>query len=453
MLFFADFFSSLMEGEVMVKAETFERGVHPRESKELTANKPIERAHLPKRVITPLSQHIGAPAKAEVNIGDEVKRYQLIGSPPGFVSAPVHASISGKVIAISDFLHPSGRMIPSIVIESDGKDEALPLEDNPEYLNLAPDEIKGLIRDAGIVGLGGAAFPSSVKLSPPKEKPIDTVILNGAECEPYLTADHRLMVEHPEEIVNGLKVIMRALGVSKGFIGIEGNKPDAIKAMKDATLGEGSINVRELTVKYPQGAEKMLIKAITDREVPPKGGLPMDVGVVVHNVGTALAIYEAVRYKKPLIERVVTVTGRGVREPKNLMVRIGMMLSELLEDCGGLVDGAVKIIVGGPMMGFAQWSLDVPVVKGTSGVLVQTEEEFFPSEEYFACIRCGRCIDVCPMGLNPSMLSILSEKGHYEEAKEYNLFDCFECGSCAFICPSKRPIVQFIRLAKSQTKP
>jgi electron transport complex protein RnfC len=437
----------------MVKADTFERGVHPHESKELTAHKPIESAHLPRRVVIPLSQHIGAPAKPEVNIGEEVKRYQMIGSPPGFVSAPVHASISGKVIAISDFLHPSGRMVPSIVIESDGKDEPLPLEDNPDYLNLPPDEIKALIRDAGIVGLGGAAFPTSVKLSPPKEKPIDTVILNGAECEPYLTADHRLMVERPEDVVNGLKIIMRALGVPRGFIGIEMNKPDAIKVMKDATVGEGDIDVRQLKVKYPQGAEKMLIKAITGREVPPKGGLPMDVGVVVQNVGTAVAIYEAVRYRKPLIERVVTVTGRGVREPKNLKVRIGMMLSELIEDCGGLVDGAVKVIVGGPMMGFAQWSLDVPVVKGTSGVLVQTEEEFFPSEEYFACIRCGRCIDVCPMGLNPSMLSILSEKGHYEEAKEYNLFDCFECGSCAFICPSKRPIVQFIRLAKSQTKP
>ncbi len=437
----------------MVKTDTFERGVHPHDSKELTAHKPIEEAHHPKRVIIPLSQHIGAPAKAEVKIGDEVKRYQLIGSPPGFVSAPVHASISGKVIAIGDFLHPSGRMIPSIVIESDGKDEALPLIDNTEYLDLSPDEIKRLVRDAGIVGLGGAAFPTSVKLSPPKEKPVDTVILNGAECEPYLTADHRLMVERPAEIVNGLKLIMRALGVSRGFIGIERNKPDAIKAMKNATVGEGSIDVRELTVKYPQGAEKMLIKAITGREVPPKGGLPMDVGVVVQNVGTALSIYEAVRYEKPLVERVVTVTGGGVKEPKNMMVRIGMMLSELLEDCGGLVDKAVKVIVGGPMMGFAQWSLDVPVVKGTSGILIQTEEEFFPSDEYFACIRCGRCVDVCPMGLNPSMLSILSEKAHYEEAKEYNLFDCFECGSCAFVCPSKRPMVQFIRLAKSMVKP
>lgn len=440
----------------MVKTDTFERGVHPPHLKEFTALKPIEKAHLPRRVIIPLSQHIGAPAKTEVNIGDEVKRYQLIGSPPGFVSAPVHASISGKVVAISDFLHPSGRMIPSIVIESDGRDDALPLMDNPEYLNLSPDEIKRRVRDTGIVGLGGAAFPTSVKLSPPKEKPVDIVILNGAECEPYLTADHRLMVERPEDIVNGLKLIMKALGVSRGYIGIEKNKPDSIEAMKKAVSGEESaysIEVCALEVKYPQGAEKMLIKAITGREVPPKGGLPMDVGVVVQNVGTAMAIYEAVRYGKPLVERVVTVTGKGVKEPKNLMVRIGMLLSELLEDCGGIVDGAVKVIMGGPMMGFAQWSLDVPIVKGTSGILIQTEEELFHSDEYLACIRCGRCVDVCPMGLIPSMLSILAENGRYEEAKAYNLFDCFECGSCAFICPSRRPIVQFIRLAKSMVKP
>jgi len=437
----------------MLKTDTFERGVHPHEFKEFTARKPIEPAHLPSRVVIPLSQHLGAPAKAEVSVGDNVKRYQLIGSPSGFVSAPVHASISGKVIAIGDFLHPSGRMVSSIVIEGDGKDEALPLNDNPDYLALPPDEIKRLIRDAGIVGLGGAAFPTVVKLSPPKEKPIDTVILNGAECEPYLTADHRLMVESPQEIVNGLKLIMKALGVSKGYIGIEKNKPDAIEAMRTIVASEPNIEVRGLTVKYPQGAEKMLIKALTGREVPSKGGLPMDVGVVVQNVGTAFAIYEAVRYGKPLVERVLTVTGKGVREPKNMRVRIGMLLSELLEDCGGLLETAVKVIIGGPMMGFAQWSLDVPVVKGTSGILIQKEDEASLVEEYFACIRCGRCIDVCPMGLNPSMLSILSERGYYEEAKEYNLFDCFECGSCAFICPSKRPIVQFVRLAKSMVKP
>ncbi len=436
----------------MAQAATFERGIHPDEAKRLTEKFSIVQAKLPQRVVIPLVQHIGAPTKQEVNIGDEVKCGQLIGSPTSFVCAPVHSSISGKVIAVSDFPQPSGRMVSSIVIESDGKDETVAFDDTPGYMDLSPDEMKERIRNAGIVGLGGAAFPTSVKLSPPKEKPIDTVILNGAECEPYLTADHRLMVEKPAEIVNGLKIIMKALGVSEGHIGIESNKPDAIKIMEEATSGEPDITVWPLKVKYPQGAEKMLIKAIKGREVPSKG-LPMDVGVVVQNVGTALAIYDAVRFNKPLIERVVTVTGKGVREHKNFMVRIGTLISELIEQCGGLTDDAAKVISGGPMMGFAQWSLDVPVVKGTSGILVQTKDECISSDDYRQCIRCGNCIDICPMGLNPSMLSILSEKGHYEETKEYNIFDCFECGSCAFVCPSNRPMVQFMRLAKSQVKP
>ncbi|MBI4653983.1 MAG: electron transport complex subunit RsxC [Nitrospirae bacterium] len=436
----------------MSKTATFKRGIHPEEVKELTASTPIIKANIPERVVIPLSQHTGAPAKHEVGIGDLVKKYQLIGSPQGFVSSPVHSSISGKVIAIADFPHPSGKMIPSIVIESDGKDEGISSKENPDYLNLNPDEIKTIIRDAGIVGLGGAAFPTSVKLSPPKEKSIDTVILNGAECEPYLTADHRLMLEQAEGVVNGLKIIMKSLDVNRGYIGIENNKPDAIEKMRGVISTELNIEVIPLKVKYPQGAEKMLIKAITNREVPPRG-LPMDVGVVVQNVGTAFAIYEAVRYGKPLIERVISITGRGIKEPKNMKVKIGTLMSDVIEQCGGFTDGAVKIIMGGPMMGFAQWRLNVPMVKGTSGILVLTGDDYIPSEEYFACIHCGSCIDVCPMGLNPSMLSILSEKAHYEGTKEYNLFDCFECGSCAYVCPSNRPMVQFIRLAKLMVKP
>ena len=436
----------------MSKVATFERGIHPKYNKELSSGKSITPAKLPQRIVVPLSQHIGAPAKCEVKIGDEVKRGQVIGSPPGFVSSPVHSSISGKVIAIADFPTAVGRMVTSVVIESDGKDEPVAFTEHPDYMNLSSDEIKTLIRDAGIVGMGGAAFPTNVKLSPPKEKPIDTVILNGAECEPYLTADNRLMDEHPKEVIEGLKIIMKSLGVKEGHVGIELNKPDSIKAMQSAASGEPNITIHALEIKYPQGAEKMLIKAIKGREVPSKG-LPMDVSVVVQNIGTALAIYEAVRFGKPLIERVVTVTGKGIREPKNMMVRIGTLMSEVIEQCGGLTEGAVKVISGGPMMGFAQWTLDVPVTKGTSGILVLTEDEYAPSEEYFSCIRCGRCVDVCPMGLNPSMLSILAEKGFYEEAKEYNLFDCFECGCCAFVCPAKRPMVQFMRLAKSQVKP
>jgi len=291
-----------------------------------------------------------------------------------------------------------------------------------------------------------------VKLSPPKEKPIDAVLINGAECEPYLTADYRLMIEKPKEVVEGLKVLMKILGVQKGYIGIEDNKPEAIAKMIEAAAGDASISVITCEVKYPQGAEKMLIKAVLGREVPPRA-LPMDVGVVVQNVGTALAIYEAARYGKPLIERVVTVTGEGINQPKNLNVRIGTKIADLIEACGGFKDGVAKVISGGPMMGFALSSLDVAVTKGTSGILVMPEDIVAHGEEFGPCIRCGRCIDICPMGLMPSMLSVLSERGFYEEAKEYNLFDCFECGSCAFVCPSKRPIVQFVRLAKSMVKP
>jgi len=432
---------------------TFEGGIHPPEHKELAEHSPISEAKPPVRATIPLSQHIGAPCEPVVEIGQEVKKGELIGNPGGFVSAPVHASVSGRVIAIGEFPVPNGRMVTSVVIENDKKEEWTTLRDNPDYMNLSAEDLREKIKEAGIVGLGGATFPAHVKLSPPKEKPVDAVIINGAECEPYLTADHRLMVERPDDVAEGLRIIMKVLGVNRGYIGIESNKPDAVEKMKAAVAGDGNIEVHALEVKYPQGAEKMLIKSILDRDVP-AGGLPMDVGVVVHNVGTALAIYEACRYGKPIIERVVTVTGRGIKEPKNLMVRIGTPISQLIEECSGFRDeGPVKVIVGGPMMGFAQYSLDVPVTKGTSGILVMSRDEYVPAEKFGPCIRCGRCIDICPMGLMPSMLSIFSEKGRYEDCKEYNLFDCFECGSCTFVCPSKRPIVQFVRLAKSMVKP
>jgi electron transport complex protein RnfC len=356
------------------------------------------------------------------------------------------------VISIGEFPNAMGRMVTSIVIENDYREEWTLLKDNPDYMNLSPEELKEKIKNAGIVGMGGAAFPTVVKLSPPKEKPIDTVIINGSECEPYLTGDYRLMIEHPKEILEGLRILMKVLGVSKGFVGIEDNKPAAIKSMKEAAAGLEGIEIRPLHTRYPQGAEKMLIKAVAGREVPPRA-LPMDVKVVVQNTGTAFAIFEAVRYGKPLIDRVVTVSGEGVNEPKNLFVKTGTLISHLIGECGGLKEEGVKVLSGGPMMGFAIYSLDIPVTKGTSGIVALTEREIAHAESFGPCIRCGRCIDACPMGLMPSMLSVYAEKGFYEGAKGYNLFDCFECGCCTYVCPSKRPIVQLVRLAKSRVKP
>lgn len=432
--------------------QTFKGGIHPPEKKELSKDSPITPTKPPKRLVIPIIQHIGAPCKVNVTVGQTVKKGDLIATPEGFVSAPVHSSVSGKVISIMDYPIATGRLVPSIIIDNDMTEQWTILKDNPDYINMTPDELKSKIKDAGIVGMGGAAFPTHVKLSPPKEKPIDVIIINGAECEPYLTADYRLMIERPEEIIEGLKILMKILSVKKGFIGVENNKPDAINVLNNAVKSEPDIQVVSLKVKYPQGAEKMLIKACANREVPPRG-LPMDVGALVQNVGTTIAVYEAVRYGKPLIERVVTVTGEAIKEPKNLYVKVGTLISELIAECGGFKTSARKIISGGPMMGFAITNLDMPATKGTSGIVALPEDEILHVDNFGPCIRCGRCIEACPMGLMPYMLSIMSEKGFYEDSKSYNLFDCFECGSCTYVCPSKRPIVQFVRLAKSLTKP
>ncbi|HIJ60751.1 MAG TPA: electron transport complex subunit RsxC [Nitrospirae bacterium] len=432
--------------------QTFKGGIHPPDKKELSKDNPITPQKAPKKVLIPIIQHIGAPSKIVVSTGQTIKKGELIASPEGFVSAPVHASVSGKISGIIDYPTPTGRMVSCVAIENDMTEEWTTLKDNPDYMSLSPDELKAKIKEAGIVGMGGAAFPTHVKLSPPKEKPIDFVIINGAECEPYLTADYRLMLERPEEIVQGLKILMKILDVTKGFIGIENNKPDAIRVLSDTTKSERDIKIVTLKVKYPQGAEKMLIKACANREVPPRC-LPMDVGALVQNIGTTVAVFEAVRFGKPLIERVITVTGEAIKEPKNLYAKVGTLISDLIYECGGFKSPAAKVISGGPMMGFAINTLDMPITKGTSGIVALPEEELLHVDNFGPCIRCGRCIDACPMGLMPNMLSIMSEKGFYEETKEYNLFDCFECGSCTYVCPSKRPIVQFVRLAKSLTKP
>src|SRR3972149_4039954 len=342
-------------------------GIHPIDEKRRTASKKIEGLNLPAKVVTPLPQHMGAPCEPLVKIGDFVKKYHKIGEAKGFISAPVHTSISGKVIAIGRFPHPSGNQSHSIVIESDGKDELIEgLKENTNYLSMDPKDLKDIILNAGIVGMGGATFPTHVKLNPPKEKKIDTVILNGAECEPYLTADDRLMVEMSREVVEGMKILMHIMGVQEGHIGIEDDKPAAIEAMRKAASGTG-IRISVLEKKYPQGAEKQLIKSILGREVP-SGGLPMDIGVVVQNVGTAVAVYHAVRYGIPLIERIVTVTGQGIQRPGNFRGRIGTLLDHVITECGGLVGEPGKILFGGPMMGVAQHTLHGPGPKGASGV-------------------------------------------------------------------------------------
>ena len=430
-------------------AANFRGGVHPEHRKELTASLAITAATIPRKVVIPLQQHIGAPCEPLVKVGDAVKVGQMIGDSEAFVSAPVHASISGTVAAIEPYNHPLGRKVTAIIIEGDGRDEwCSELEPVEKVDDLSPEEIRARIRSAGIVGLGGAAFPAHVKLSPPEGKAIDTVIINGAECEPYLTADHRLMLERPEDIVFGLEVIMKALGAGRGIIGIEDNKPDALRVMRQAIEGKSDMSVVALKTKYPQGAEKMLILATTRRRVP-SGGLPLDVGVVNHNVGTTVAIAEAVRKGKPLIERVVTVTGEGVKRPANLMVRLGTLAGDLLEYCGGLREDTCKLIMGGPMMGLAQPTADFPVVKGTSGILALTAEEAAVYENG-SCIRCASCVKACPIKLVPTFIAQAAEHGLFDRAEKLHAADCIECGCCSYICPAGIPLTQWIRIAKAE---
>jgi H+/Na+-translocating ferredoxin:NAD+ oxidoreductase subunit C len=433
----------------MSKAQTFKGGIHPAYNKDLSSSFETVTIPLPDLVTVPLAMHIGAPAKAVVKRGDLVKTGQLIAETGGFVSAAVHAPLSGKVKSIVPSEHPSGRMVESIIIESDGEDTWIELPAIKDPLDADAEVLKKAVKDAGIVGMGGATFPSHVKLSPPANKPIDFIILNGAECEPFLTADHRLMLEEPEAIVKGFEIVAKILDVKKLYIGIETNKKDAIKTMKKALGKKGK--VISLKVKYPQGSEKQLISAITGREVPPKN-LPMEVGAVVFNVATAYAVYDAVYNGKPLIERIVTVTGSGVVKPGNFKVRIGTSVAQVVEFSGGYKDEAAQLILGGPMMGRAVATDSLPLIKGTGGILVLSSDEVV-SSHYTACIRCGKCIAACPNKLNPQLLGSLIPMGLYniiedEGLHETVLNDCFECGSCTYVCPANRPLVQFFQLAK-----
>lgn len=427
---------------------SFKGGVHPSENKELTASKGIETVPLPKKVIIPFSQHTGAPSKPLVNKGDEVKTGQKIGEIAGKISVPTHATISGKVLDIKEVPHPVlGSRSLACIIESDGKDEWVAREEREDYLNLNPQELVEIIKEAGIVGLGGAAFPTHIKLSPPKDKPIDTLIINGCECEPYLTADHRLMLDNTQGILKGAEILKKILNPERVIIAIEDNKPDAIERMKKSVK---NFEVRGLKTKYPEGAEKQLIYALTKREVP-SGGLPMDVGCLVQNVGTTLAVYEAVRFSKPLIERVVTVTGDGIREPKNLRVRIGTPIKDLIDECGGYKEPPAKIILGGPMMGLAQYSDELPVLKGTSGILILTPKTVEVPEEG-PCLRCARCVDACPMNLLPCEIAKFIKNRQFLKAKEYGVLDCIECGCCSYVCPSKIRLVHLFKFGKSEIR-
>ena len=413
------------------------------EHKHRTENKAIEIIPLPSLVYIPLSQHLGKICNPEVKIGDSVARGQRIATAEAQVYSPIHASISGKVASVQDWPHPVLGRCGTIVIESDGMDKSsvVSRQSSVEIGKLRPEEIRNIVFEAGIVGMGGAGFPTHIKLNPPK--PVDTLIINGAECEPYLTADYRLMVEKTKELLQGIELAARCLGVKDIYIAIEDNKPEAIK--KFAVHGS-RLTVKVLKSAYPQGGERQLIKNILQKEVP-QGKLPFDIGVVVHNVATCFAIYEAVYLNKPLYERLVTVTGSCIANPKNILARIGTPIKELIDFCGPLKEGPAKIIIGGPMMGIAQYTDQVPVIKSTTGVVLLNEEEARIQKEEF-CIRCGACIRACPAGLMPCLINLASEKEMWTETKAYRAIDCIECGLCNYVCPANRGLTQSIKRAK-----
>lgn len=425
-------------------------GVHPAENK-LTKDRKIEVLNIPEKAFIPIGQHLGVPAKALVKRGDEVKAGQLIAKGEAFISANIHSSVSGKVEKLDNIYDSSGFRRPCIIVKVEG-DQWMEGIDRSAALKkeiaLGQKEIIQKINEMGIVGLGGATFPSHVKLMVPDGKKAEVLIINGVECEPYLTADHRLMLEHGDEMLIGAQILMKALGVNRAIVGIENNKPDVIEHLSKLASAYAGVEVQGLKVKYPQGAEKQLIKALINREVP-SGKLPIEVGAVVNNAGTAFAVYEAVQKNKPLVERVVTLTGKSVKSPGNFKVRVGTPVSALIEAAGGLPDDTGKVIGGGPMMGKALNSLDAPVVKGTSGILIMPEP-LSSRVEPKNCIRCSRCVSVCPMGLEPYLLEKVVKFEDFERAEKERVMDCIECGSCQFTCPAGIPLLDYLRLGKNK---
>jgi len=433
-----------------VKSEyaTFKGGIHPPYNKELASSKSIRTAPVPAEVLIPLSQHIGAPNEALVKAGDRVELGQKIGASEAFVSAPVHSSVAGTVKEIAEITGFTGAKVKAVVITPDESQPDFEKKPGKDLESLSDEEVRSIAKEAGLVGMGGAAFPTHVKLTPPKDKPVDMVIINGCECEPFLTCDHRLMLERPSDLVAGLKLLMTAVKAKKGIIGIEANKMDAVDTVRAALGKEADISVEVLEVKYPEGAEKMLISALTGRKVPP-GKLPSEVGCLVQNVGTAIALYEAAAWGKPLYERVLTVSGPGIKEPGNLLARIGTPISALVEACGGIKGEAAKLIMGGPMTGWAQPDSSAPIVKGTSGILLFTPDLIDTAEEH-ECVRCGKCLDVCPMFLLPNFIAQSAKRELWDKAEMYGALDCFECGCCSFTCPAYIPHVSYVRKAKAE---
>lgn len=432
--------------------KTFSKGgVHPEENK-ISHDSPIQVQPIPKTVSILLGQHIGKPASPVVSRGDEVKVGTLIAQADGFVSANIHSSVSGKVKKIETILDASGYQKPCITIQCDGEDTwEETIDRTPEIvrdIKLSSEEIIQRIAECGIVGMGGATFPTNVKLLPPKDATPECVIINGAECEPYLTADHRTLLERGEEVLIGLQILMKSVGVTKGYVAIENNKRDAIEKLTQLASTMPGIEIVPMKVKYPQGGEKQLIDTVLKRRVA-SGKLPVTEGAIVQNVGTALAVYEAVQKHKPLVERVVTVTGKAVKNPCNLLVRIGTPLSELIETAGGMPCSTAKLVSGGPMMGKAVYSDEIPVAKGTSGVLMLLDEDT-KRRPMRNCIRCAKCVGACPMGLNPAFLMRDTVYKDWEALESNHVYDCIECGSCSFICPANRPLLDHIRIGKGR---
>jgi len=435
----------------------FSGGVHPPESKELTCDKPIRRMPFPEEVVIPLVQHIGGPSVAIVKPGDHVERGDTIAEAAGFVSVPQHASVTGTVKELVRWPHPTGQMLPAIRIVADRYSAQMARPRLiPEWRGLDKKALVAAVQQGGVVGLGGAAFPTHVKLSPPEGKIIEHLILNGCECEPYLTTDHRIMAELPGRVLNGLLIMMRALDVKSALIGVENNKQNALAAlrreyerMRPEFAAEGcQVVIQGLTVRYPQGAEKMLIEALVHREVP-SGKLPIEAGVLVQNVGSVASIAEIFETGLPLVERVVTVTGHGITNPSNMLVPIGTKLRDLFAACGGTTFDARQVVMGGPMMGPSQANLDTPIVKGVTGVVVLPKGELKPRSEY-DCIRCGHCLDACPIYLNPQRLGLLAKNKRYDAMQaDYHLADCMLCGCCSFVCPSNIPLSQLFGASKA----